>query len=172
MKKISSIIAGLAIVFSASAFTGPGDKAVEELTSPSRPTVGIVVSNSINASLLKDFSTADAITWKEKEGLYFAYFKVNNNDFFAAYSPEGELLGLSRRLDISQLPLKVMQALSEKMAGYNLENSVTELIFEGQTNYYLNAEGKTKILQLKCSPSGDIAVENRIKKKQLVGSVY
>ena len=82
----------------------------------------------------------------------------------AAYNEKGELIGISRKLQLSEVPLNVTKSLKLDFEGYTILNNVTEILFEGQTVYYATAEGVSKILKLKCFSDGQIYVEKRIKK--------
>jgi len=74
------------------------------------------------------------------------------------------LLGTSRALESSQLPLSVCLALSKKYNGYDVAKKVLELTFEEETRYYVTVSNNTHIVKLKCSANGEISVEKKIKK--------
>lgn len=149
MKKLKTLFAAAAIMLATSAFASPDpDK----------------VSEKVKAEFEKNFSGAQQVNWKKNDEFYFAFFKLNESEVTAAYNESGELLGISRNIDVKQLPLNVSLAITERYAGYTVANNVTELIFEGQTSYYVNIENSKKMLRLKCSSYGDITVDNKAKK--------
>ncbi len=148
MKKLKTVLAAAVMLFSASAFAANGDN----VTAP------------VKAAFKKDFSTATYVTWEKVSDFYFAKFTLNNITIDAAYNEDGDLVGTSRRLEVSQLPLKVSVALSQKYEGYALSGDVLELTFEGQTNFYVTAENEKQMLVLKCASGGDITIENKTRK--------
>ena len=175
MKKLSISIVALALFFSTSAFyPTPGDDTssndffnASNARSVKADKVSKVVSNAFTAK----FSNAKDVAWKEYSGFYFADFQVSEKALKAAFTESGEMVAISRVLSIDLLPLATTEALKERFAGYVMPLTVTEIVMNGATNYYLTVQGKTRNLQLKCSPDGNITIEKRIKKKILVGSV-
>lgn len=175
MKKLTTIIAALVLFFSASAFTNTseGDEVFSTLfiVSNSKTVNSENVITSVTKSFNAKFANAADVSWKQNDDLYFARFVLNDKNFTAAYSDQGEMIALSRMLLTDQLPLVVLASLEEKYQEYKLPTNVTEIVMQGSTSYYLTVEGKTHFLQLKCSPEGSINVDKKMKKKVLVGSV-
>lgn len=148
MKKLTVIIVSAALLLSTSSFAGRSE----------------VVSKAIKTSFQKSFASAENVSWKKTDDFYFANFQMEKTKIFAAYKENGDLIAISRTIEINQLPLRLAQALKEKYSDYYLPNNVIEMVLEGQTSYYINAESKTRSLQLKCYSDGDINVEKKTKK--------
>lgn len=115
-------------------------------------------------SFEKKFNGARGVSWKESNDLFFASFELNQRKLTAAYNADGELLGLSRNISISEVPLTVSESLKRNFGDYQILESVTEVLYDGQTSYYINAENATRSLQLKCYADGEIAITKRVKK--------
>ena len=122
------------------------------------------VSLKVKAAFENDFSKASRVNWEKTSDFYFASFTLNNVQVDAAYNEEGQLVGTSRRISLEQLPLNISMALAEKYEGYQLNESVVELTYEGLTRYYVNAENKDQVLKLKCYGNADIEVDQKFKK--------
>ena len=148
MKKVTIIFAVITMIAGTSAFAETGDK----------------VSKVVQASFKKNFSNATNVTWETSEAYHYARFLLNGKEVDAAYNENGELVGTSRKLHLSEVPLKVSQSIKTEFSDYTIEDSVTEVFFEGQTYYNATVEGSTKILKLKCLSDGQISVEKKIKK--------
>lgn len=148
MKKLTTVFAVLAIMAGTSAFANSGDK----------------VSKAVQTAFQKNFSGAANVNWEVSDDLCFASFELNGKKVDAAYDENGVLMGYSRKLQLSEIPLNIAQALEKDFAGYTIANGVTEIDYEGQTFYYANAVGATKILRLKCFSDGQVFVESKIKK--------
>jgi hypothetical protein len=82
----------------------------------------------------------------------------------AAYNEEGELLGVSRVIATSQLPLSISMAIAKNYEGYTVANNVTEITYEGQTNYYVEVTNSKQVLKLKCNSNGEMSVDKKIRK--------
>ncbi len=176
MKKLTTITAGLILFLGTSAFAnwGGGEKKTKENNSPLATTstgASIIVTRVISKSFTEKFNSAEDVSWKEREGFFFADFKVNDEKMFAAYNEDGDLLGISRNVQFSELPMHVAMAIKEKYKDYKIDNLVTEMVLDGGTTYQLQVEDKSRYLTLKCNSDGQITVVKRTKKK-LHGSVY
>ena len=136
MKKTTNILAALMLLFSVSGFAAG-----------------------------KDFSLVTGATnWEKKNDFYFATFLLNEVETNAAYNEEGELVAVSRTIEIAKLPLSISMSLTKKYEDFKFPASALELNFEGQTAYYLTLENDKKVLNLKCFSNGEISVENKVKK--------
>ncbi len=148
MKKVTMIFALLAMIAGTSAYAKTGDK----------------VTKVVQASFKKSFLNAENVTWQSADEYYYASFQLNGKLVDAAYNEKGELVGVSRKLLLSDIPLKVLQSLQSEYSDYVIESSIIEVVFEGQTYYNATVENATKILKLKCLSDGQIYIEKKIKK--------
>ena len=175
MKKLTAVIAALAIFLSASAFSPtPGGYEIFNNRFNLKNAKSVKaenISKNVSRAFSLKFADAKLVNWNEYENFYFAEFVMNEKTFKVGYSDQGELLAVSRSLSIDLLPLAVTDALSQNYKDYKIPTNVTEIVMQGSTSYYLTVEGKTRFLVLNCSPDGSISIEKRIKKKILVGSV-
>lgn len=149
MKKLTVILTALVLFISASSFA-PNEE---------------IVSAKIKSAFEKTFTSASEVKWNKSHGFYFASFKINEQIFSAAFNEEGELLGATRNITLSQLPLNISLILQSNYPGYSMTESVTEMTTEGQTNYYITAENSKRIVTIKASASGEVTIEKKIRKK-------
>ncbi len=149
MKKLTTILTALVLFISASSFA-PNEE---------------IVSAKIKSAFEKTFTSASEVKWNKSDGLYFANFKINEQILSAAFNEGGELLGATRNIPLSQLPLNISLALQNGYADYTISGSVTEMATEGQTNYYINAGNSKRILTIKASASGVLSIEKKTKRK-------
>ncbi|CAN5753814.1 hypothetical protein BH11BAC4_BH11BAC4_21840 [soil metagenome] len=148
MKKLTTIFAVLVLLISSTAFANNGNN----------------VNKTVQISFKRNFSEAINVTWESSEDYYFSSFELNNKKVTAAYNQKGELVGVSRKLQLCEIPLNVSQAIKAKFSDYVILNAVSEMLYDGQTFYYATAVGISKTLKLKCFSDGEIYVEKRIKK--------
>ena len=149
MKKLVTILTAAAMLFSSFAFAIDSDK----------------INARIKAAFSNDFSSASNVNWEKLHDCYLVKFSINNIELNAAYNEEGELLGASREIESTQLPITVSLALSKQYEGYTVSSKTLEMTFDGITSYYLAVENDRRVLKLKCSTSGSIEVASKIKKK-------
>lgn len=147
MKKLATILTAAVFLISASAFSTDSDK----------------VNAKIKSAFLEDFSGAQAINWQKTNDFYFATFMLNNKEINAAYNEDGDLIGTSRFVEASMLPLSVSLAISKKYEGYSLSDKALELTYDGETRYYLTIRNETQALKLKCLSNGSLTVEKKFK---------
>lgn len=149
MKKFATVLTAIVMLFTTAAFAAGGDN---------------VVTAKVKAAFQTDFSGAQKVDWEKTSDFYFASFLLNNVRVDAAYNEDGDLVGTSRRVLTSQVPLNVSLVLTKKYSDYSIEKGALELSYEGETSYYVTAENDKQVLKLKCSSNGEISVEKRTKK--------
>jgi len=149
MKKLVTILTTAIMLFSGFAFATDSDK----------------VNARVKEAFSKDFSAASDASWEKISDFYFVAFTINNIQLNAAYNEDGELVGTSRLIESSQLPINVSLAVSKRYGGYLVSSKALELTYEGETRYYLTASNDRRALKLKCSVSGNIEVQHRMKKQ-------
>lgn len=149
MKKLTSVLCALSLIILASSFTFPKDDAV---------------SAKIKSAFEKIFTSASDVNWKKENGFYIVSFKVDNKDCSAAYNEKAELLSATRTISLSLLPLSISLALQNKYGDYIIEKSVTEVTVSAETSYYIRAENSRRSVTIKANSSGDLSVENSVKK--------
>jgi hypothetical protein len=149
MKKLGTIFTAAVMLFTSVAFATDSDK----------------VNARVKAAFSSDFSTAVAVNWEKISDFYFATFTIHDIEVNAAYNEDGDLVGTSRPLESSQLPVTVSLAIAKKYGGYTISRKALELTFEGETRYYLTVSNDEQALKLRCSTAGNIEVERKMKKK-------
>jgi len=149
MKKLKTFLVAATVLLATSAFASAGPEKV---------------SPKVKAEFEKSFTGAVNVNWQKNEDYYFASFTLNSNEVSAAYNENGELMGVSRQIAATQLPITVALAISDKYQGYDVAKTVTELNYQGQTSYFVVVENSKQTLKLKCNSSGDITVDSKTKK--------
>ena len=149
MKKTVTVLTAIVMLFATSAFAMDGDN----------------VSAKVAAAFKSDFSNVSQVTWKKTSDFYFATFQLTNVSVEVAYNEDGEMVGTSRKITSSQMPLSISLELSKKYGEYRVSEQVQELTYEGQTSYYLSVENDKQVVKLKCSSNGEVDVEGKTKKE-------
>jgi len=98
------------------------------------------VPATIVTELHQKFTNADNIQWETTANFYKATFTIDGHSLKAFYSFDGELIGMSREINVDQLPMALIGDVKEKSAN----NSVTdlfELLTNRGTEYYITYKG-------------------------------
>lgn len=104
------------------------------------------VNQKVLDAFKTEFSTAKEVEWSVGADFYKATFNYNGKYVFAFYNEEGELLGLTRYLSPSDLPLALQNNLKKNYEGYWVSD-LFEASKDDATNYYITLENAdTKIV--------------------------
>ena len=111
-----------------------------------------VVNAKAANSFKKEFSQAQEVKWENSKQYVKATFKLNDQVMIAYYSNAGELLGITRNLTTSQLPINLMTEVKK-----NHKNAWITDLFEvttnEETNYYITLEDGDQTVVLKSTGS-------------------
>ena len=121
------------------------------------------VTEKALTAFAKDFSGATNVNWQEKGNFYLVEFRVGETSFTAAYSKEGELLVSEKRMKLKELSPAVIYMIKEKYPAYEIGENVTELAFEGKSNYTFTISNSNEVLYIKLNSAGQVNIENRIE---------
>ncbi|HZH94612.1 MAG TPA: hypothetical protein VEY06_01960 [Flavisolibacter sp.] len=94
------------------------------------------VPDAIASALQKEFKNASNVTWKTTSVFYKAAFTFDDNPLEAFFSHEGQLMGVSRKIIIDQLPLSLIKKVNEKGATTEI-TELFELLTDRGTEYFI-----------------------------------
>lgn len=121
------------------------------------------VNEKISKAFTKDFAGAEEVKWENKENFAKATFKINNQVMFAFYSQEGDLLGVTRNIVSSQLPINLLADLKGNYGKYWITD-LFEMSNNRSTNYYVTLENSTHTIVLRSSGTDGWEVFTKVKK--------
>ena len=110
-----------------------------------------------------EFTTAQDVKWTVGENYFKAEFTYNEQYIFAYYSPEGELLGLTRYISTRDLPVYLQSKLKANFKEYWVAD-LFEVAKDESTSYYITLENADTKLVLKSSGGEDWKVFRKVKK--------
>lgn len=110
-----------------------------------------------------EFTTASQVEWTTGPNYYKASFVFNDKHVFAFYNAEGRLLGLTRNITTSELPLKLQADLKKNYDTYWISD-LFEAAREEGTSYYLTLEDADTLLVLRASADNSWTVYEKTKK--------
>ena len=148
MKRITTTIAVLALFFIVSAFNLPETQ----------------VAAPVKLSFQRTYASIKNVEWQRLDNMYIASFNLDGSDVCTAYSEQGELIALTRKVNMDNLPLCISNSLKQKFGGLHYNVQATEVQVDGETYYTIDGQDDKKFIRIKCRMSGETEILKRIKK--------
>ena len=146
MKKVS-IIALMVITIASTAFAGD--------------------NNALNFKgadhFKKIFPNATKVAYEVKKDFTEVTFTWNNLNLQAFFDKKGELIGTSRQIEISALPLAYVMAINKEYEGYDILEAIEFDHAENGMSYYVSVSNGEKKYVLNVSSNGEISVFKKMK---------
>jgi len=122
------------------------------------------VSIRIKDAFATKFEGAKNVNWTTNLNFVKATFDYKNEKVEAFYALDGSMIGTSRAVLTSALPLAAQKELDKKYSSYKTTESI---VFEGEeeTCYYVSLENDKQSVILKISAEGDTSIYKKSKKK-------
>lgn len=120
------------------------------------------VSIKTKATFEKQFAGAQNVTWTVTENYTKASFIIAEESAEAFFTPEGQMIGISRKVDFKALPLKAIQQIRNDYPEYTVSESI-EFEQESDKNYYVSLVKGNKKQILQVSTFGEVSVYNPVK---------
>ena len=121
------------------------------------------VSQKVLASFKTEFKTAQNVEWETGANYFRASFTMNEQQIFAFYNVEGDLLSVARYISSIQLPVNLFSDLKNNYSKY----WITDL-FEVSNNeglhYYVTLETADSKLVMRSSNGGSWSTYSKNKK--------
>ena len=106
------------------------------------------VSQKVLNAFHSSFATVSQVEWATGSNYYRASFVYNNRHVFAYYNMDGELMGLTRYLSSTDLPLGLQSSLKNDYSDYWISD-LFEAAREDGTTYYITLENADTRIVLK-----------------------
>ena len=111
-----------------------------------------VKNNKAATAFKKDFSQAQEVKWENGKQYVKATFKMNEQVMTAYYTPAGDLLGITRNVTTSQLPINLIADLKKNYKNVWVSD-LFEITSNDETNYYITLEDADQTIVLKSTGS-------------------
>lgn len=142
MKKL--LIAALIVVAAGtSAFAMDGTKkAVNSLT---------------HASFKALFPGASNVSWDESADFFSAAFTMDDENYTAFFTREGDLIGTTQKVELSQLPAKAQRKIKKDYASFKVTEAI-RFNQDDRSNYYVRVEDGNQKQILEVTAYGNVCV--------------
>ncbi|RPD48762.1 hypothetical protein [Paracnuella aquatica] len=111
----------------------------------------------------RTFANTSKVTWTVKEDLFQANFEVSGRQATAFFSQGGELVVITRSIQVSELPLVLQAKIQEKYASKQVVEAI-EASDEYSIRYFVTVEDDTKKIILRSNGSNGWLQHKKIKK--------
>jgi hypothetical protein len=106
------------------------------------------VNKYAERSFNQQFAGAHDAKWEDCKTFVKVSFEMENQSLFAYYSNNGELLGVSRYISTTQLPVQLLITLKKQYSGYWISD-LFEVHVNDDTSYYVTVENGSQKKVLK-----------------------
>jgi hypothetical protein len=96
----------------------------------------------------KDFASAQDVKWESSKDYVKATFKLNEQVMFAYYSQTGDLMGVTRNIVSSQLPINLLSSLKKTYNNYWISD-LFEVSSATDSSFYVTLQSSDQKLVLK-----------------------
>ena len=121
------------------------------------------VNSKVLGAFKSEFKSAKEITWTIAANYYQASFLYNDQHVSAYYNLEGDLMGLTRYISPSDLPLTLQSDLKKNYSEYWISD-LFEVANEEGTAYYITVENADTKKVLKAKDGKSWSEYKKIKK--------
>ena len=109
-----------------------------------------VVNYRASNSFKKEFTQAQDVKWENSKDFVKATFKMNDQIMIAYYTNGGELLGVTRNITTSQLPINLITDIKKNHSNTWISD-LFEITTNDETSYYITLQDADQTLVLKSS---------------------
>lgn len=115
------------------------------------------VSTRVQNSFAEKFASAQNVQWTAKENFNKVSFTLADEQVEAFFAIDGDLIGLSRKVDFKSLPLSGIQKIKKEYGAYTVKETI-EFQQNDEKAFYVSLEkdGKRQILEV--SLYGNVSV--------------
>ena len=107
-----------------------------------------VVNYKAANSFKKEFTQAQEVKWENGKDFVKATFKMNDQIMIAYYTNTGELLGVTRNITTTQLPISLLTDIKKNHSNAWISD-LFEVTTNDETNYYITLQDADQTLVLK-----------------------
>ncbi len=121
--------------------------------------VSAKVLNAFNT----EFTTAQEVAWTVSSDYYKADFDMNGQKVSAFYNTDGDLMGITRNISSSQLPVSLQSSLKKNYSNYWISD-LFEVANNNGTSYYVTMEDGNKKVVLNSASGSEWSTYKKDRK--------
>ncbi|MCW3116703.1 MAG: hypothetical protein JWM28_785 [Chitinophagaceae bacterium] len=121
------------------------------------------VNEKVLSAFNTEFANAQEVEWTISAGYFKASFGMNGQRVFAFYNKDGDLMGLTRNIPSSQLPVRLQAGLNKNYKSFWISD-LFEVSNTDGTSYYVTLENGDNKIVLKSSAGNDWSTYKKDRK--------
>jgi hypothetical protein len=121
------------------------------------------VSQQVQNNFKKEFVNAKEVNWQTTKDYVKATFTLNDQVMFAYYSPEGDLLAITRNISSDKLPISLLTSLKKNYSDFWITD-LFEVVSNGTGTYYVTVTNADAEITLKSDDFGGWDTFRKVKK--------
>ena len=121
------------------------------------------VNEKVAAAFKHEFVQAKEVSWQKTDNFFRATFKLNEDVLIAFFSVEGELLGVTRNLLSTELPINLQTSLKRDYTDYWITD-LFEYAKKESSGYYVTVENADQRITLQSTDGRTWTTYLRTKK--------
>ncbi len=119
----------------------------------------------VSESFSKKFPGAIKVSWgQEKSSEWEAEFKMNGVEMSACFDPSGNWMETEKEIGQKELPAKILAAISQKYAGYKIEETV-EIENNTFKGYEIALKLKKEEIEVLATSEGELTLKKESEEK-------
>ena len=115
------------------------------------------VSKFIVKQFQKQFNQINDVTWKTTNEFISASFHTDGKKTSVFYNNDGNLIGVSKEVTLTDLPKAAQKTIDEHYSKFNVASVIEFTEANGTFNYYIQLQNERKQIILKADELGYIS---------------
>jgi hypothetical protein len=122
------------------------------------------VNEKVAAAFKHEFVQAKEVSWSKSDNGYRAIFRMNEDILTAFFSEDGILMGVTRNLLSTELPIGLQTSLHKSYDGYWI-SGLFEYSKQDDSGYLVTLENADEVITLQATDGRNWSVYRKTKKQ-------
>jgi hypothetical protein len=121
------------------------------------------VNEKVQSAFKQEFVQAKEVNWVRTNTYFKAVFKMNDDVLTAFYTEDGEMMGVTRNLLSTELPINLQTSLKKEYNGYWVTD-LFEFARPDASGYFITIENADQSITLQSSDGSNWSTYRKVKK--------
>lgn len=121
------------------------------------------VNEKVQSAFKQEFVQAKEVNWVRTNSYFKAIFKMNDDVLTAFYTEDGEMMGVTRNLLSTELPISLQTSLRKEYNGYWVTD-LFEFARPDVSGYYITIANADQSITLQSSDGSSWSIFRKVKK--------
>ncbi len=121
------------------------------------------VNERVQSAFKQEFVQAKEVNWVKTNTYFKAVFKMNGDVLTAFYTEDGEMMGVTRNLLSTELPINLQTSLKKEYDGYWVTD-LFEFARPDASGYFITIENADQSITLQSSDGSNWSTFRKVKK--------